>query len=296
MNRRQRVSVSELSRRGNSWRVRWRVDGRQHQRTLGSKAAADRFRRTLLDAIDCGARFDIGMGTPSGLTTSDSMPTIADWARIWFTQRWADRSPKTRASYADLLATVIPLTLLRRAPDDADVRGYIYRSICRRPDTSEPEPQTVGELRGGQHVRRWSPPLDEFGQDEAARLWSALGVLIDGTRAAATTTTRRRTLATKLFDDAVRTGHIETNPLRVTRPGFVGGSLGGWAVRAWSASGGWRPGTCMDLVHAVGHLSYGRAAVAGFAGHAPASDSVRLDALAHQRPELAPAIRFALAA
>lgn len=73
-------------------------------------------------------------------------------------------------------------------------------------------------------------------------------------------------------------------------------ALGGWAVRAWSASGGWRPGTCMDLVHAVGHLSYGRAAVAGFAGHVPASDGVRLNALARQRPELAPAVRFALAA
>lgn len=73
-------------------------------------------------------------------------------------------------------------------------------------------------------------------------------------------------------------------------------ALGGWAVRAWSTSGGWRPGTCMDLVHTVGHLSYGRAAVAGFAGHAPSSDGVRLDALARQRPDLAPAARFALAA
>lgn len=73
-------------------------------------------------------------------------------------------------------------------------------------------------------------------------------------------------------------------------------ALGGWAVRAWSASGGWRPGTCMDVVHAVGHLSYGRAAVAGFTGHAPASEGVRLKALARQRPDLAPAVRFALAA
>lgn len=52
----------------------------------------------------------------------------------------------------------------------------------------------------------------------------------------------------------------------------------------------------MDLVHAVGHLSYGRAAVAGFTGHAPASEGGRLKAPARQRPDLAPAVRFALAA
>jgi hypothetical protein len=73
-------------------------------------------------------------------------------------------------------------------------------------------------------------------------------------------------------------------------------ALGGWAVRAWSRSGGWRPGTCMDLVQTVGHLSYGRAAVAGFAGHGSASDGARIGALARQRPELAPAARFALSA
>lgn len=73
-------------------------------------------------------------------------------------------------------------------------------------------------------------------------------------------------------------------------------ALGGWAIRAWSSSGGWRPGKCTDLIQAVGHLSYGRAAVAGFSGHASAANGARVAAIARQRPELAPAVRFAQAA
>lgn len=73
-------------------------------------------------------------------------------------------------------------------------------------------------------------------------------------------------------------------------------ALGGWAVRAWSASRGWRSAACVDVIQTVGHLSYGRAAVAGFAGHSAAGDGARLGALAGQRPELAPAVSLALAA
>lgn len=73
-------------------------------------------------------------------------------------------------------------------------------------------------------------------------------------------------------------------------------ALGGWAVRAWSASRGWKPSASTDLVQSIGHLSYRRAAIAGFAGHSSASDHARLGALARNMPEVGPVVRFALAA
>jgi Reverse transcriptase (RNA-dependent DNA polymerase) len=73
-------------------------------------------------------------------------------------------------------------------------------------------------------------------------------------------------------------------------------ALGGWAIRAWSASRGWKPGACTDVLHDVGHLSYRRAAIAGFAGHSSASDGARLRTLARDKPDMGPAIRAVLTA
>lgn len=73
-------------------------------------------------------------------------------------------------------------------------------------------------------------------------------------------------------------------------------ALGIWAIRSWSASRGWQRGACMDVVQSVGHLSYRRAALAGFVGHSAASDLARVSGLARQNPDLAPAATLALGA
>jgi hypothetical protein len=81
------------------------------------------------------------------------------------------------------------------------------------------------------------------------------------------------------------------------RPDIVLGHsvLGAWAVRAWSASQGWNKTTAMNVIDAIAHASYRRAAVVGFSERRPASENA-LRNRARADPEIAPAIEFALSA
>jgi integrase len=213
-----RVSIGDLIRRGTSYRVRWRVDGRQFERSFRTKSTGDRFRRSLFEAVDAGARFDRTTGEPVEWGPRDC-PTVATWSRQWFIGRWADRAAKTRSSDAELVISVVCATLTRPAPPDTDVRGYVREVICRRPDDDEPELDDARLVRAKVHLERFSPRLDDLSVTDASALWTALGTRLDGKVAAATTTNRRRTLATKLLDDAVRAGHLRTNPMRrIDRP------------------------------------------------------------------------------
>lgn len=71
--------------------------------------------------------------------------------------------------------------------------------------------------------------------------------------------------------------------------------LGAWAVRAWSKSQAWNKATAMNVIEAVQHVDYRRAAVAGFATHKPSSATALRDR-ARFDPEIGPAVEHALAA
>jgi hypothetical protein len=72
--------------------------------------------------------------------------------------------------------------------------------------------------------------------------------------------------------------------------------LGAWSVRAWALSQGWRPQETFDIIGTVAHLSYRRAALAGFKPRGAGRAETKLNAIARSHAELAPAVRFALAA
>lgn len=213
-----KVTISGLTSRGSSWRVRWRVGTKQYQRTFRSKTVADRFRRSLFDAVDGGAGFDMETGDPLAWGPRE-VPTVAAWARQWWVARWDENSARTRASDAEMLVDLATGTLVREVPDDVEARKWVRQVICRRPGTDSPEITHPRILRGGTHIERWSPTLDAIDHAAAKKIWGRLGQRLDGKTAAASTTNRRRTLATKVFDDAVRAGYLQTNPLRaIDRP------------------------------------------------------------------------------
>lgn len=214
----QRVTIGDLNPRGNSWRIRWRVDGKQFERNFRRKGVGDRFRRTLFDAADAGAQWDRRSGEPLSWGQREC-PTVAEWARTWFVQRWGELAAKTRSSDAELVVDVVTLTLAVPAPTDVAVRTWVRRVVCRRPDAPEPTFDEARLVRAALHVERHSPRLDEIDDEAARELWASLGKRLDGNAAAATTSNRRRTLATKIFDDAARAGLLEANPLRrIDRP------------------------------------------------------------------------------
>ena len=71
--------------------------------------------------------------------------------------------------------------------------------------------------------------------------------------------------------------------------------LGAWSVRAWALSQGWKPQEAFDIVSTVAHLSYRRAALVGFKPRGAGRAASKLNSVARSHPELAPAVRFALA-
>lgn len=218
MGRPQRISIGELSKRRGSWRLRWRVDGNQIERTFATKSAADRFRRALFDAADHGARFDRGTGEPADWAQREDL-SVTSWARRWFVARWPDHAAKTRGSDAEVLVEVVNALVTKPAPAGTDVRLYAREVICRRPDNPPPDTEYAPLVRAGVHLERHSTLLTEVSDDDARALWTSLGTKRDGKPTAASTANRRRTLATKIFDDAVHAGHIEINPLRrIDRP------------------------------------------------------------------------------
>lgn len=216
---RAQVRVFELKPRGKSWRVRWKVGSAPAtQRTFTRKAEADRFRASLLKAIDDGVHFDSTTMLPVGAGMAESV-SVAEWSRTWWLNRWSERAAKSRGSDAEMLTDVVA-SMLRRDPEPGtDVRGWVRTVLCRRQGADEPSDLPADLLRGGVHIERWSPHLNDLTTADGRELWDRLGKTLEGRKAAATTSTRRRTLATKLFDDAVRCGLMHSNPLRaIDRP------------------------------------------------------------------------------
>lgn len=219
MRRPQRIRFFKVTQRGKRFRVRWQIEGtRGNETTFQDEDEADRFLGALKSAYDDLDRFDVRTGLPVAWNEAANT-TVAEYARQWYLQRWPDKAAKTRSSDAEMLVDVVAGTLLREPPEDADVRRWIRTVVCARPSNSAEASAVAAtddeSLRGAAlHVERWSPTLDQIGTEEARLLWADLGRRLDGTPAAASTATRRRTLARLFFDDAVRDGKLASSPFR----------------------------------------------------------------------------------
>lgn len=94
-----------------------------------------------------------------------------------------------------------------------------------------------------------------------------------------------KTDATRLLDFAWRPEVLKRYPI-----------LGAWAVKAWSTSQGWNSREAIEVADSIAHVSYRRAAVAGFARNGAGTRSKKLERMAIQDPEIGPAVAQVLAA
>ena len=143
--------------------------------------------------------------------------------------KWPLAAAHTRAGIADALATITPalLTPGRDGPPAAALRRALYGHAFNPARAgADPGPAAAAALAWASHH---CLPLTALADLQVTRrALDALALCLDGTRAAATTITRKRAVFHGCLGYAAELGHLEANPLdRITwRPPRSPGSAG----------------------------------------------------------------------
>ena len=106
-------SVTRREGRTKTWRVRWRVDGREREEGFRHKSVAERFRADLERAQRDGEQFDLRSLLPRSLA-KDATPRLDEWVHHYATRHLPKLAPKSRSALGDDL-----VVLLERCVEDA---------------------------------------------------------------------------------------------------------------------------------------------------------------------------------
>jgi integrase len=211
--------TKEETKRGNSYRLRWRVAGQNRTKNFGTRAQATSQRAELIAATRQGVPFDITTGMPVTMLGLDPSPTWYEHACAYVDMKWNSLAPKSRRSVADALATVTPalLSTSRGRPAPAELRAALYQwafnAAARR--AGGPPEHLAGAVAW---LERSTLSLAMI--DDPAKLRAALDVLasrMDGTVAAATTIARKRAVFFNAMEYAVERESLSHNPLSRVR-------------------------------------------------------------------------------
>src|SRR5262245_61981111 len=109
--------------KGDTYRVRWTVNGQRCGDQFKKRAQADSFRSKLLAYASSGVAFDVETGLPVPMLQEARVrratPTWYEHAVEYTARQWPEVSAKQRASIADTLATVT-LVLVRSGEGGPD--------------------------------------------------------------------------------------------------------------------------------------------------------------------------------
>ena len=210
--------------------VRWHAGGRARSRSFITRGLADSYRAELIRAARKGLDFSPGTGEPASWAAPE--PATISWlehAAAYAAMKWPLAAACTRAGIADALATITPalLTPGRGGPPAAVLRAALYGHAFNpaRAGTDPGPPATAALAWASASL----PAADRPGRPQVTRrALEALALRLDGTRAAATTITRKRAVFHGCLGYAAELGLLEANPLdRITwRPPRSPGSAG----------------------------------------------------------------------
>ena len=199
--------------------VRWHAAGRARSRSFITRALADNYRAELIRAARRGLDFSPGTGEPASWATPEAA-TISwlEHAAAYAAMKWPLAAACTRAGIADALATITPalLTPGRGRPPAAVLRAALYGHAFNPARAStDPGPPATAALAWASHH---CLPLTALANPQVTRhALEALALRLDGTRAAATTITRKRAVFHGCLSYAAELGFLEANPLdRIT--------------------------------------------------------------------------------
>ncbi|MFJ7274696.1 tyrosine-type recombinase/integrase [Kitasatospora sp. NPDC098663] len=200
------------------WMVRWTVNSREFSESYLTKTQADGRKAELLVAAASHQPFDTETGLPlAELRKRQEEQNSVTWyqhGRNYVEARWDGAPAKTRTTWADALASVTFELVNSKTgmPDKLLVRRALYGWAFNVNRWADEPPADVAKSLAW--VARNSVDVSELADPKMVRrLLAALSVKLDGTKAAASTTLRKRRILNHILGRAVEDGLLAANPL-----------------------------------------------------------------------------------
>ena len=203
--------------RGNTYRVRWKLNDRVHNRAFHRSAQAEAYRSELVAAARRGEAFSLATGEPvSWSRIKQETVSWYDFACRYVDMKWKSASAKYRQDIARALVAATPPLIVGRPPSTGlELRSAMNNwgfNTKRRVDA----PKEVAERL------RWlslnTRPLRDLTQPGVAReVLDAATSRLDGQRAAPDTVRKHRMLLANAMDYAVELDLLEKNPIRAVK-------------------------------------------------------------------------------
>jgi integrase len=201
--------------RGNTYYVRWSVDGREWKEPFKAKALSESFRADLLAAARKGEAFDVGTGRPISMQRANRDMPWYEFACSYVDMKWPRVAATTRRTHAEAFTTV---TALMFSTERGKPEGKVLRTaLCRwgfntiRRDGEDCPGQVRAALKWAEaHTR----PVSALNNPELLRnLLDGLTVRLDGLPAAPSVISRRRKILNAAVEYAVERKLLPRNPI-----------------------------------------------------------------------------------
>ena len=198
-----------------TYRVRWKVAGRECGKSFQTSALAESFRSRLIIAQREGIVFDEKTGLPEPMAREQNSRTWYEHAVAFVDMKWPRASAKHRKSIAEALttATLALLATDRGVPGDEGLRRALNSWVFNRTRRESGEPPT--DLAP---AVQWlsSNTVNMTALTDPAlvrKVLDALAMRIDGKAAAANTVARKRAVFYGALRYGVELGTFDVHPM-----------------------------------------------------------------------------------
>jgi integrase len=186
------------------WVVRYTIDGRHRSKSFRTRTEADRYRGSLLQAVQAGDRFDVTSGEPESWQPALRDVGVHDWARRWLGEQWSEWQPRTRTSATEALARFVTLAVEPTVKPPDGLRVYLYTALA-------PGTESARDARFEKWMGRHCLTLGELDRDRIAVIDRKLALKLDGSPMAANTANRIRIVARACVQAAIDAGAVSAD-------------------------------------------------------------------------------------
>ena len=202
--------------RGQTYAVRWAVDGQRFRQTFKTTALADSFRSELMTAARKGEGFDRDTGRPASAARSAKSLRWFEFACDYMDMKWPGAAATYRRSLSEALTAITAALLDDRGterPDPALLRRALHRwafNTGRRDDSACP----VDVREALRWLRTHTLPASRLAEPALLRrVLETITTRLDGRPAAGSVASKRRRVLFNVLEYAVEQRALDTNPL-----------------------------------------------------------------------------------